>query len=460
MLYYAEVTGKEARTIKTHDFDPDERRETPDFESEQPTDAPARKKKKKKKKQNRGKRVLATLLAIVLFLEALYCFVVFTDIPTIKDLREAYIETALSTLSHRWLADWFLPKYMVEQVQFKMDYAQQLQQNINSDDSDRYKPTEPTSEPTQGATEDTSPTEPDVNADEEAFYKLFWELSRTSFEEYLDNHPETLSNGWDNIYINEAGLDDDGTTIYTTMGEQVLAIDAKNKVLLVRVTGTGYLGVLAIAKDPAQLRCHASEGLEGFRYGQVLGDIVENAGAVLGMSGSGFIDPEGDGNGGALAGYAMCEGRPFGDHYGMAGYKRIELTQANKFYVVEAQSAVGDDVTDAVEFSPVLIVDGELVVGGFADWNAINPRACIGQSSTGEILMLVIEGRQITRSIGTDVETCANILMRHDAYTAMNLDGGTSAVMWYDGEYVTQCSNTRIKSRLLPNAWVYGNYEG
>lgn len=458
MLYYAEVTGKEARTIKTHDFDPDERRETPDFESEQPTDAPARKKKKKKKKQNRGKRVLATLLAIVLFLEALYCFVVFTDIPTIKDLREAYIETALSTLSHQWLADWFLPSYMVEQVKIKMEISQQRQQNINSDDSDRY--TEPTEPTTEGPTEDTTqPTEPDKNAEEDAFYELFWELSRTSFEEYLDNHPETLSNGWDNIYINEAGLDDDGTTIYTTMGEQVLAIDAKNKVLLVRVTGTGYLGVLAIAKDPAQLRCHASEGLEGFRYGQVLGDIVENAGAVLGMSGSGFIDPEGDGNGGALAGYAMCEGRPFGDHYGMAGYKRIELTQANKFYVVEAQSAVGDDVTDAVEFSPVLIVDGELVVGGFADWNAINPRACIGQSSTGEILMLVIEGRQITRSIGTDVETCANILMRHDAYTAMNLDGGTSAVMWYDGEYVTQCSNTRIKSRLLPNAWVYGNYD-
>ena len=449
---------KEALTIKSYDFDPDERQDTPDPAMPQEADAPVRKKKKKKKKPHRGKRVIAVLLSIVLFFEALYCFVVFTDIPTIKNLREAYIETALSTLSHRWLADWFLPKYMVDQVQFKMDYLQQRQQDINSDDSDRYKPTEPTAEATEGTTQATEPTEPDVNADEEAFYALFWELSRTSFEKYLDTHPEALANGWSNIYINEAGLDDEGTTIYTTMGEQVLAVDAKNKVLLVRVTGTGYLGVLAIAKDPAQLRCHASEGLEGFRYGQVLGDLVQNANGVLGMSGSGFIDPDGDGNGGLLAGYAMCEGQAFGDHYGMPGYKRIELTKANKFYVVEAQSGVGDDVTDAVEFSPVLIVDGELVVGGFLDWNAINPRACIGQSSTGEILMLVIEGRQATRSIGTDVETCANILMRHDAYTAMNLDGGTSAVMWYDGEYVTKCSNTRISSRLLPNAWVYGNY--
>ena len=73
--------------------------------------------------------------------------------------------------------------------------------------------------------------------------------------------------------------------------------------------------------------------------------------------------------------------------------------------------------------------------------------------------MLVIEGRMPGRSIGTDVQTCAEILIRHDAYNALNLDGGTSAVMWYDGEYVTKCSNANIESRWLPNAWVYGNYE-
>lgn len=45
----------------------------------------------------------AVLLTIVLALEGLYCFVVFTDIPAIKSLREAYIETAMNTLSHQWL---------------------------------------------------------------------------------------------------------------------------------------------------------------------------------------------------------------------------------------------------------------------------------------------------------------------------------------------------------------------
>lgn len=399
-------------------------------------------------------KILAILLCIVLFFEALYCFLVFTKIEPIKELREAFIETALSTMSHQWLAEAVLPNYMVEEIRAKDLYLRQKQAEHNSS---RPTPTESVETTDPAATEDVEPTEPPVDAAEEAFYELYWEISRTSFEEYLADHPETLANGWENIYINEAGLNDEGTSIYTQQGEQVLAIDVPNKLLLVRVSGTGYLGVLAIGKDPAQLRCAASAGI-GY-YGQTLGEIVDNSGGVIGMTGSGFYDPDGNGSGGIIAGYAMCEGVPHGVHYGDTGYKRIELASDNRFYICNSNTETTPDTTDAVEFSPALIIDGELMVGGFYDWNGINPRAAIGQSEYGEILMLIIEGRMVGRSIGTDTETCAKILMKHKGYTAMNLDGGTSAVMYYRGEYVTKCSNRAIDSRLLPNAWVYGNYE-
>lgn len=367
-----------------------------------------------------------------------------------------FIATALQTMSHRWLADYFLPEYMVQEVQLRLD-AGQLEQL--DDVSKRPLPTEPSAslneetEPSQ--TESTAPLT--VDEQEEAFYELFWELNRSSFETYLEEHPETLANGWENIYINEAGIEDEGTSIYTSMGEQVLAIDAPNKLLLIRVSGTGYQGVLAVGKDPAQLRCEVSDGIGS--YGQSMETLVSSNGGVFGMTGSGFYDPEGAGTGGIIAGFAVCEGEYYGAHYTEKGYKRIELTQDNKMYITNSYDDVASDVTDAVEFSPALVVDGEMVVGGFYEWSGINPRACIGQSEKDEILMLVIEGRQVGRSIGTDVQTCAEIMMRHNAYTAINLDGGTSAVMWYDGEYVTKCSNTNIESRSLPNAWVYGNYE-
>ena len=42
-----------------------------------------------------------------------------------------------------------------------------------------------------------------------------------------------------------------------------------------------------------------------------------------------------------------------------------------------------------------------------------------------------------------------------------NADGNTnkaaSAILYYDGDYVTRCSNTSLPyGRTLPNAWVYG----
>lgn len=419
---------------------------------------PDGKKSKKKRKKNRKLRIITILLCVVLFFEAAYCFLVFTDISTIKYWREVYIDTAMSTLSHQWLATSFLPEYMVNNQQLKNEYINLSGVGHNSE---RPKPTDPgtTVEPTEPSS--TEPVDPHSDAAQEAFYETFWELNRTSFEEYLDDHPDVLQNGWDAIYINEAGLDDEGTSIYTSMGEQVLAIDAKNKVLLIRVAGSkegnGYQGVLAVAKDPALLRCGPSAGIGS--YGQTLGELVERNDGVLGIVGSGFIDPNGNGSGGIVAGYVMCNGTSYGTHDLRAGTKRLELTQDNKLYVIDSFEPVASDVTDAVEFAPALIVDGELMVSGFSGWGGVHPRAAIGQSERGEILMLVIEGRMVGRSIGTDIEECAEILKRHKCYTAMNLDGGTSAVMWYDGEYVTKCSNTSISSRLLPNAWVYGYSE-
>lgn len=396
------------------------------------------------------------MLCIVLFFELLYCFLVFTDIPAIKNLRMNFIITALQTMSHQWIAEVLFPEYMVEEARLIQDMGK-----LNNDQfiSNRPQPTDP-QDPT-GGEEVTEPTESTLpltqDEHKELFYELFWELNRSSFEAYLEEHPETLANGWENIYINEAGLYDEGTEIYTSMGEQILAIDVPNKLLLIRVSGSGYQGVLAVGKDPSQLRCEASKGIGS--YGQPMEDLVADNDGVFGMTGSGFYDPNGNGNGGIIAGFTACEGEHYGVHYVEKGYKRIELTADNKMYITNSYDSVASDVTDAVEFSPALVVDGEMVVGGFFDWSGINPRACIGQSERDEILMLVIEGRQPGRSIGTDVQTCAEILMRHDAYTALNLDGGTSAVMWYNGEYVTKCSNSDIASRWLPNAWVYGNYE-
>lgn len=393
------------------------------------------------RKRGRGRRALIAVSIVLAVLAALYCLFAFSDIPFIAKWRTIYIQTAMDTMNHQWLATAFLPQSVIDEAMAAREDAMEEQTQHNSSDDWADRP-DATPAPSGGETGES--------LSEEGFYELFWELDRDSMEDYLSEHPEALEDGWENLYINEAGLDDDGTSIQTTMGEQVLAIDVPNQILLVRVSGTGYRGVLAVAKDSSRLSVQNSAYLGD--TGQTAGQIAEANGGVLAMTGSAFIDEDGVGNGGTLNGYAMSDGVGQGDHLGWS-YKRIELREDNYFYIVDASSPVDPDTTDAVEFTPAIIVDGERL--NTWGWDSLNPRAVIGQSDKGEILMLVIEGRLLD-SLGVSVDECGAILERHNCMQAMNLDGGTSAILWYDGECVTRCSNTALpEGRTLPNAFVY-----
>jgi len=239
----------------------------------------------------------------------------------------------------------------------------------------------------------------------------------------------------------------------------VLAIDAEYGILLVRATGEGYRGVLAVCRYPELLRLEmaADPGAEG----ELAGNIASDHGGILAMNANGFLDPNGAGNGGLLAGYTMSNGKAYGDHFSAYAYKRIELHEDDLFYIKDALSPVSEDCTDAAEFTPALIVDGKKIMDDY--WTGEQPRACIGQSEKYEILMLVIEGRYPLEGIlGTSVNNCSEILLQHKCMQAINLDGGSSAMLWFDGEYVTQSSSSPLRytgGRPLPNAWVYKKAE-
>ena len=405
--------------------------------------APEHTKVKKPRRPRSALRTATIVLLVLAVLEGCYFLCVYSNIPFIAKWRSIYIQTAMDTMNHQWLATAFIPRSVIDEVMAAREEAKEIQAEHNSSDNWADQTDSQNNASSGDVTEDSA---------EEDFYELFWELDRSSMEAYLRQHPESLDNGWENLYINEAGLDDDGTSIQTTMGEQVLAIDVPNQVLLVRVSGSGYRGVLAVAKDPSRLSLETSAGIGS--YGEYAGTIAEKNNGVLSMTASGFIDPNGVGNGGLLAGYCRSNGEDYyGTSYGWS-YKRLELREDNYFYLVDVSSSVHEETTDAMEFTPALVIDGEVLET--PGWNSLNPRAIIGQSDKGEILMLVVEGRLID-SLGITVQDCGPILERHNCMQAMNVDGGTSAILWYDGEYVTRCSNTACpEGRQLPNAWVYG----
>ena len=315
---------------------------------------------------------------------------------------------------------------------------------------------QPQPAPEPEPTADTEAPQPVEDDPEASFQMAFPMLNYATFQRYLAEHPETLADGWEHIRINEAGLDDAGTSIETKQGDQVLAIDAEYGILLVRVTGEGYRGVLAVCRYPELLRLEMAEnsGAEG----ELAGNIASDHGGILAMNANGFLDPNGGGDGSQLAGWCMSNGEGYGTHFAGEAYQRIELSENGlNCRVVPASDPVGEGTYSAAEFMPALIRDGKKLEN--QDWTGEQPRACFGAGDQG-IYMLVIEGRYPDEGIrGTSVNTCADILLAYGCRNAINMDGGSSAILWYDGEYITQSSSVTLRytgGRPLPNAWVYG----
>jgi len=402
----------------------------------------------------RSLKPLAIVLACLLFIEACYFICVYSQNSFITKWRNIYITTAMETLSHQWLATAIIPEDIIQEVVGRREDAMAAQVDIESGWTKDETNELPAIQEFETDVTVVSDQEADEEAQKSSFYSLFHELDQTTFEAYLSKNPGVLDNGWDQLQINEAGLDDEGTSIETINGDQVLAIDVPNKILLIRVKGDGYRGILAIAKDPARLSLQESAQLG--TAGQTVAQIATRTEGVLAMTGSGFIDPDGNGNGGILSGYAMCHGIPLGQHAAKKGDKRLELHEDNLMYIYDTSSPVGETCTDAVEWQPAVIIDGQDVLG--YGWDGLQPRAIIGQSSKYEVMMLIIEGRAPIKGIlGITLYDCADILLEYGCMQAMNLDGGTSAIMWYNGETITNCSNTKLKDgRPLPSAFVYG----
>ncbi len=77
------------------------------------------------------------------------------------------------------------------------------------------------------------------------------------------------------------------------------------------------------------------------------------------------------------------------------------------------------------------------------------PRTAIGQREDGAILMLVIDGRQAS-SLGATLKDVQDIMLQYDAYTATNLDGGSSTTMYHEGEVINNPANS-LGERSVPS---------
>ena len=66
--------------------------------------------------------------------------------------------------------------------------------------------------------------------------------------------------------------------------------------------------------------------------------------------------------------------------------------------------------------------------------------------------MLTINGREIS-SLGATYMDLAEIMLEFGAVNACNLDGGSSSVMWFEGDYINSPS-TFVGIRPVPTTFL------
>lgn len=389
------------------------------------------------------KRKFLCAAVVLVMLVAAYLTVAYSHIGFIEKWRTLWIETAMTTNSHQWLAKFF-PQSVIDEVMAETAEQRARQKSLAS----TWEGLVPI-DVVYGKANDKK----DEDREQEEFYAQYWELDTEEFRSYLEHSPVLMKDGYGGLFIQDF---EETLGLKTKQGHPLLVLDVKNGLMIVKVSGDGYQGKLAIAKDAGRVELAKSSHL-GVR-GQEAQEFGEQEDALLVINMSGFKDVGGHGSGGQIKGSLIIDGLEYGVPCNEPHWKYCGMKKDNKFYVSNYPTDSVSEYRWGVEFYPAIIVDGECVVDG-SYCMGLQPRTVIGQSVRGDMLMLVVDGRQIGYSLGCTVADCADILAEYEAYQAMNMDGGSSSVMWYDGEYITKASSVSGRGRYMPNALIYRRSE-
>ncbi len=333
---------------------------------------------------------VSALLSAILTLTVL--FWIFIVLGSSKTLQETWICTAMHTYTHQYLATWFFSDEKIEEVLNS--------QKVDDSAHDSVLPS--------GENSNTVQSKKPVGND----------------EIYESEGYRKLSEG---VYIKEVS----GTSGVSN-----------------------WFGYAMLVSDPTRIRLVDTPAQ--FDHGWTVMEMVESVGGVAGINGGGFNDgPNYDSNGGSPTGLLIENGVlvnpsvPNGETYNMIGFDAL-----GNFILrhTTAAWAMENDIMNAVSFSPYIVVNGEgMVKNGTGGWG-ISPRTGLGQRETGEVIFVVIDGRQIGYSIGCDLDGLQKVMLDEKCINGAMMDGGSSTAMVHGGEYINRPSLGH--ERWINNAWV------
>ncbi|HBP65390.1 MAG TPA: exopolysaccharide biosynthesis protein [Desulfosporosinus sp.] len=267
-------------------------------------------------------------------------------------------------------------------------------------------------------------------------------------------HPQVVQ-----FFLSQAEIDrimnlnaEQGVNVGQIISSNKVISDTGTGITIEDIKGTSFKGKVMLIKDPKRVKLAVTKeiGVTGER----VSDLVKDTGAIAGINAGGFYDPNGKGNGAFPDGLTMHDGQLVHNNVGDKAVNIVGFDDKGKLILGEmtAQQLKAKNMSEVVAFGPNLIVEGKSVIKGDGGWG-IAPRTGIGQMADGTVIFVVIDGRQPTWSIGANLRDLMNVFEDYHAVNAVNLDGGSSSELVYNGKVMNRLWNI-FGERYIPTAFV------
>ncbi len=245
-------------------------------------------------------------------------------------------------------------------------------------------------------------------------------------------------------------------------GETIQKLDFNlvhtDKIDLFNINGGTFQGKLMVVHDPTRIKVGYSSLMP--KSGETTSSIAKRNQAIAAINAGGFLDSQSTGwtgTGGVPDGYIIHEGKVMYDLYDDESLEQETVSFTKDGMLIVGKHSISSlkkmGVIEGVAFGPALIINGKPTIpeGSDGGWGYA-PRTVIGQKATGEVILLVIDGRSIN-SFGASLSDCMNILIAQGCVNASNLDGGSSATMYYNGKVVNKPSDA-LGERAVPSVFM------
>lgn len=271
-----------------------------------------------------------------------------------------------------------------------------------------------------------------------------------TLQNYINGHPDVIKDGYEKLFIDNVDYMNTPTGIKTINGDDVLAIDIINRIVIigrdiVSDSGTSKVKIaLVYGKDNINLSL-----VKNLNYWDIIEKHAVDNEAVLAINASGY-NWNNSGSYATVYGAIRYEGETFRKAANEEEYLGFDENR---------KMTIGENIDNSyfgVEALPVLIKDG-VEVYETNENESRNALTAIGQTDDGVTILVVGSGGAYGSGMGVTYTDILNVIKDFKATNAAILSGGTRTIMYWNGRVVNETVGYSQDGVKLPNT-IYVKY--